>query len=172
MEHILHLPKGYDDPTTWVLLALFLFLGLIAFLKLPAKLGGALDARAEGIRKELDEAKRLRDEAQELLASFQRRQREAEAQADAIVAQAHRDAERFAADARVKITEQLERRAAVAERKIAQAEADATAKVRAQAAELAAAAAERLLADGLDSTAQGKLITAGTAELKNRFSAS
>src|SRR5215468_7317850 len=75
MEHILHLPKGYDDPTTWVLLALFLFLGLIAYLKLPAKLGSALDARADRIRKELDEAKRLRDEAQELLASFQRRQR-------------------------------------------------------------------------------------------------
>ncbi len=173
MEHLLHLPHGnwLADPTFWVIVALLLFLGLVAYLKLPGMVAKALDARAEAIAKELEEAKRLREEAQELLASFQRRQREAETEAEAIIAQAHRDAERLAAEARVKMTAQLERRAEIAERKIAQAEADAAAAVRARAAELAAAAAERLLAEGLDASAHGKLITAGTAELKSRFSA-
>jgi F-type H+-transporting ATPase subunit b len=171
MSHLLHWPTGAQDPTLWVLVALILFLGLVAYLKVPGMAAKALDARAASIRKELDEAKRLRDEAQELLASFQRRQREAEAEAEAIIAQAHREAERFAAESRIKLTEHLERRAEIAERKIAQAEADAAAAVRAQAAELAAAAAERLLAEGLDSGAHGKLISAGTAELKSRFRA-
>jgi F-type H+-transporting ATPase subunit b len=171
VSSLLHLPHGLDDPTFWVLLALVLFLGLIVYLKLPGALAKRLDARAASIAKELEEAKRLREEAQELLASFQRRQREAETEAEAIISQAHRDAARFAEEARAKASEQIERRAALAERKIAQAEADAAAAVRAQAAELAIAAAERLLRDGLDAKAHGELVDAGTAELKARFRA-
>jgi F-type H+-transporting ATPase subunit b len=171
VSHLLHLPHGLDDPTFWVLLALILFLGLVVYLKVPGMLTKALDARGAAIAKELEEAKRLREEAQELLASFQRRQREAESEAEAIIAQAHRDAERFGEEARAKTAEMLERRAELAERKIAQAEADAAAAVRAQAAELAVAAAERLLKDGLDAKAHGDLVDAGVEELKARFRA-
>lgn len=169
MDHLLHLPHGFDDPTLWVILALLLFLGLVVYLKLPGMVTKALDARADAIRKELEEAKRLRDEAQELLASFQRKAREAESEAEAIIAQAQREAVRIAAEARAKAAEQLERRAALAERKIAQAEADAAAAVRARAAELAAAAAEKLLADNLDAAAHARLIDASAADLKTRF---
>jgi F-type H+-transporting ATPase subunit b len=171
LSHLLHLPHGnwFEDPTFWVIVALLLFLGLVVYLKLPGMVAKALDARAAAIAAELEDAKRLRDEAQELLASYQRRQREAESEAEAIIAQAHRDAARVAEELRVKMTEQLERRAALAERKIAQAEADAAAQVRAKAAELAIAAAEKLLADGLDTAAHGKLIEAGSAELARRF---
>jgi F-type H+-transporting ATPase subunit b len=169
VSHLLHLPHGLDDPTFWVLLALVLFLGLVVWLKLPGALAKQLDARAAGIAKELEEAKRLREEAQELLASFQRRQREAETEAEAIIAQAHRDAARFAEDARAKAAEQLERRAEIATRKIAQAEADAAAAIRAQAAELAAAAAEKLLRDGLSDKAHDELIDASATELNARF---
>ncbi len=169
LSHLLHLPHGFDDPTLWVIVALIAFLGLVVYLKLPGMVTKALDARADTIKKELEEAKRLRDEAQELLASFQRRAREAESEAEAIIAQAQREAGRIAQEARVKAAEQLERRAVLAERKIAQAEADAAAAVRARAAELAAAATEKLLMDSLDASAHGKLIDAGAAELKTRF---
>lgn len=170
MTHAFHLPTGWEDPTTWVLIALVLFFVLMVFLKVPGMAAKALDGRAAAIAAELDDAKRLREEAQELLASFQRRQREAEEEAEAIVEQAHRDAQRFAEEARAKMTEQLERRAQLAERKIAQAETDAAAQVRAQAADLAIAAAERLLAERLDANAQAKLVDEGVSELKSRFS--
>jgi len=170
MEHILHLPTGFDDPTLWVIIALLLFLAFITYMKLPGMLTKALDDRSAGIAAEIEDAKRLREEAQELLASFQRRQREAEKEAEAIIAQAKRDTHRIADEARAKLTEQLERRALAAERKIAQAEADAEAAVRNRAVELAVAAAERLLRDDVDASAHAKLIDDGVAELARKFS--
>jgi F-type H+-transporting ATPase subunit b len=170
MEHLFHIPQGLTDPTLWAFVALILFLALVVYLKLPGMVAKSLDARAAAIAAELDEAKRLREEAQELLASFQRRQREAESEAEAIVAQAHREAERLAEDTRAKLAEQLERRAQLAERKIAQAEADAAAAVRAQATELAIAATKEILTEQLDDAAHARLIDAGAEELAKRFS--
>lgn len=170
MQHLMHIPHGFDDPTLWVWVALLAFIGLVVYKGLPGMLTKALDARAAGIAAEIEEAKRLREEAQELLAGFQRRQREAEKEAEAIVAQAKREANRIVDDARAKLADQLERRAAMAERKIAQAEAEAEAMVRNRAAELAATAAEKLLRDDLDASAHAKLIDASVAELERKFS--
>ena len=147
-----------------------LFLGFVIYMKLPGMVTKSLDARSAAIAAELEDAKRLREEAQELLAGFQRRQREAETEAEAIIVQAHEEAKRIAADARAKMAEQLERRAELAERKIAQAEADATAAVRAQAADLAVAATEKLLVSELNDDAHAALIEQGATELGRRFS--
>lgn len=169
IDAILKLPTGFDDATTWVLLSLIAFLGLLLFLKIPAKAAEALDARRDRIKKELDEAVQLLEEARELLASYQRRAREAETEAEGIVAAAKREADRLTEKARNELAVSLARRQEQAERKIAQAEADAAAMVRRHAAEVAAVATERLLAEKLDKARSEALIDASVKEFEERF---
>lgn len=150
--------------TIWVFLALVLFLTMLAYFGVHKKIAGSLDTRADRIRAELDEAKSLREEAQQLLASYQRKQKEAEEQADAIVKQAHHDAEIMAANARKDLAERLERRAAQAEAKIATAEAQAMAEVKAKAADMALNAAEKLIRSGKTAN-QAALVKDGIAQM-------
>jgi len=117
-------------------------------------INSALDKRAEEIKDQLEEARRLREEAQTLLASYMRKQKEAEDQAEAIIAQAKHDA-----------AERLDRRAAQAEAKIANAEAQAMAEVKAKAADVALNAAESLLRDTLKPADHSKLIKDGIAQM-------
>ena len=158
-------PESISDPTLWVFLAVVGFLFLISFLGVWKRIGAMLDTRSDGIRTELDEARRLREEAQALLASFQRKQKEAEAQAQDIVAQARRDAESMAAQSRRDLAERLERRAQAAEAKIATAEAQALAEVKARAAQLAVEQAEAQLRAGLTAADQKRLFEQGLAGL-------
>lgn len=167
---ILKLPSGFDDPTFWALAGLIIFLAILVFLKVPGQMAAALDARAEAIKTELDEAKRLREDAQQLLSQYERRQKEAEQEAEEIVAQAKAEADRFAENARTELRERLIRRAQAAERKIEQAEAEALRDVRAHAADLAARTAAAAIAASDDQAAQARLITDGVDELKRRFS--
>ncbi len=118
------------NPTIWVFFALLIIIGAALYLGIHKTIAKALDDRADNIRKELDDAKTLREEAQTLLASYQRKQAEAEEQAKSIVEQARRDAETMAAQARKDLHERLERRAEMAEAKIANAEAQAIADVK------------------------------------------
>lgn len=120
------------DATAWALVGLILFLGIIAYYKVPAMITGALDKRADTIRKEIDDARRLREEAQALLADYQRRRNEAEAEAEGIVAEAKREAERMTVEANEALDDLIARRTAAAEAKIAQAEGQAIADVRAK----------------------------------------
>jgi len=136
-----------SDPTFWVFVAFAIVVAIALFVRVPALIAKQLDARSDAIRNELEEARRLREEAQELLASYQRKQREAEAEAEGIVAQAKKDAKALAATARTELAERIERRTAMAEARIAQAEAHAAAEVKALAADLAADAAAKLIAD-------------------------
>jgi F-type H+-transporting ATPase subunit b len=151
------------EPEFWVAVAFVLFVGV------HKKLIEALDHRSGRIQAELDEARRLRDEAGKLLAEYQRKQREAEREAEAIIADARAEAGRVAAEARVKMEEFVARRTKLAETKITQAEAQALADVRAAAADAAVAAAEKILRD----TAKGKiaddLITQGVAAVKAKL---
>jgi F-type H+-transporting ATPase subunit b len=169
IDAILKLPQGFDDATTWVLLSLVCFLALLVFLKIPAKVAEALDARRDRIKKELDDAVQLLEEARELLASYQRRAREAEAEAEGIIAAAKREADRLTEKARTELTQNLARRQVQAERKIAQAEADATAMVRRHAAELAAIATQALLVEKLDKQKDASLVSASIKEFEERF---
>jgi F-type H+-transporting ATPase subunit b len=133
------------DNTFWAFAGLLIFLGIMAYMKVPAMMGKGLDARADKIRADLDEAKRLRDEAAALLAEYQKKRQQAEADAVEIVNAAKRDAEALAADAKHKTEEFVKRRTAMAEQKIAQAENDAVNAVRASAIDIAVAAASKIL---------------------------
>lgn len=128
-----------------VLLSFLLFIGILLYFKVPAVLGGLLDKRAEGIRADLAEARRLRDEAQEIYASYERRQREVHGQAEEIVANARREAEAGAVKAKADLGVSIERRLKAAEEQIASAEADAVRAVRDRAVQTAVAAAAELL---------------------------
>jgi F-type H+-transporting ATPase subunit b len=153
----------------WVLVSFVLFVGLLVYLKVPNRLAKALDERAERISKELDEARKLRDEAQALLAEYERKRRDAEKEAEAIIIQAREEAEAFAAETRHKLTETVERRGRLAEEKIAQAEAQAVKEVRAAAAELAIAAATRMIAEQVQGAKADQLVDSSIAALKGRL---
>jgi len=156
-------------PEFWVLVSFVLFIGLIVYLKVPGKVTAMLDERAERISRELDEARKLREEAQELLADYERKRRDADKEAEAIIAQAREEAEAFAVETRQKLVEMVERRGNMAEEKIAQAEAQAVKEVRAAAAELAIAAATRIISDEVQGARADQLVAASIADLKDRL---
>jgi F-type H+-transporting ATPase subunit b len=153
----------------WVAIAFLAFLLILAYYKVPALIAKALDDRAAGIRKELDEARRLREEAQALLADYQRKHRTAGQEAEAIVEQARREAEAFAAETRKSLTETVERRRKQAEDKIARAEAQATEDVRAAAVDMAIAAAEKILRDKAAGASGAALIDESIKSIKTRL---
>lgn len=129
-----------------VTIAFLCFIGILVYFKVPGLLGKLLDKRAEGIRSDLDEARRLRHEAQEIYASYERRQREVAGQAEQIVANAKREAEAQATKAKADLKTSIERRLKAAEDQIAGAENDAVRAVRDRAVRTAVAAASELLA--------------------------
>ena len=160
---------GFSDPRLWLLFSLLILVAVAIWKKLPGLLAKALDERAEGIAKELAEARRLREEAQELLASYERRQREAEKEAEAIIAQAKKEAELYASEASKTLHSVLDRRVEAAKRKIAQAEKRAAADVRAHAAALAVETAKITLSQSLGKAAHNKLIDEGIKEAAERL---
>src|SRR6478609_9844198 len=127
------MPAIFDNPEFWVLIAFLIFAGMLVSMKVPATVGKALDDRAAGIRKDLDDAARLRKEAEQLLTDYQRKAREAEAEAKSIIEAAKREAENLAAETKKALAESIERRTKLAEDKIARAEAQAVSEVRATA---------------------------------------
>ncbi len=157
------------DATFWAFVALVIFLGIIAYVKVPATIGANLDARADKIKSDLDEARRLREEAQELLADYQRKRKEAEQEASEILESAKREAAALEKDAEVKANEFVARRTALAEQKIEQAQAQAVAEVRASAVDIAVAAAGKILQGKASGAAADKLIKEGIAEVKSRL---
>jgi len=142
------------DATFFAFVGLVLFLALIVYLKVPGMMAKSLDARADKIRDELAEAKRLREEAQHVLAEYQRKRKEAEAEAASIVAAAEREAAALTAEAKQKTEEFVARRNALSEQKIKQAETDAVNAVRSAAVDLAIAAAEAVLVKKADAGVQ------------------
>jgi len=156
-----------NDPTFWALVSFIGFFALIIYLKAPAMISGALDKRAADIASELDEAQRLREEAQELLSEYQRKQREAEKESENIIGQAKEEAELMAQEAKEKLAESLERRTKQAEDKIAQAETQALKEVRNIAADVAIEAAERIISSDMSKAQASKLIEDGLKTVKS-----
>lgn len=156
---------NWADAESWVLVALVIFFGVLIWLKVPKTAVKALDDTAAKIQAELDEAQRLREEAQGLLDSLKSKKADAERQAAEMLAAAEAEAKAFAAEAKAKLEESLKRREALAERKIAQAEASAAAEVKAAAAELAAEAAEVLLQDRLKGKRSDPLVDRAVEQL-------
>ena len=157
------------NPEFWVMIAFFIFMGLLAYMGVPKLLTKALDDRADGIRRELDEARRLREEAQQLLTDYQKKARDAEAEAKSIVDQARVEAEAIAKETRKGLVESLERRTKQAEDKIARAEAQAVGEVRSTAVDTAIAAAERILKGKVAGTVGATMIDQGIRDLKGRL---
>ena len=158
-----------SNATHWVFVSLLLFIALLLWKKVPALLAKSLDARADAIRAELDQARQLREEAQELLASYTRKQRAAEKEADAIIAQAKKEARLYGNEMRVKLSEQLERRAEIAKHRIAQAQVQAETLVRDKAIDLAVAATTIALETSVPVTTKTKLLDTGIKELSSRL---
>lgn len=135
-----------DNTDMIVSIAFLIFVGVLIYFKVPSMLTNLLDGRAQGIQADLDEAKALRDEAQTLLASYERKQREVQEQADRIVANAKEEASRSAEQAKTDIENSVQRRLASAEDQIASARAAAIRDVRNQAVTVAIAAARDVIA--------------------------
>ena len=157
------------DATFWALVGLVIFLGIMVWLKVPGQIGKSLDNRADKIRNELEEARRLREEAAALLADYKRRRAEAEAEASQIVAAARQEADLVAKDGAAKMAEFVIRRTAMAEQKIAQAEAQAILEVKASAVDIAVAAAGRLIAAKAKGRIADDLVARSIAEVKTRL---
>ena len=128
-----------------VLIAFIVFVGLLVYLKVPAKLTGMLDARAATIKADLDEARALREEAKSILATYERRQKEVQEQADRIVASAKEEAMAAAEQAKADLEASIARRLVAATEQIASAEAGAIRQVREQAVAVAVATAGEVL---------------------------
>jgi F-type H+-transporting ATPase subunit b len=148
-----------------VLLAFLLFIGILLVAKVPGLLGSQLDNRAEGIQKDLDEARALREEAQTILASYERKQQEVQALADQIVSGARDEAARAAEQAKADLEVSIARRLTAAEEQIASAEASAVKEVRDQAITIAVAAADQVISKQMTATEANKLIEAAIVEV-------
>jgi F-type H+-transporting ATPase subunit b len=157
------------EAETWVALAFFVFVGLLAYVGVHKTIVAALDARRDRIRAELDEARRLKEEALALLAEYQRKRHEAEGEAQSIISDAKAEAERTAAEAKVKAEEFVTRRTKMAEAKIAQAESQAVAEVRAAAADAAVAAAEAILTEQAKGQVANELIAKGVEDVRKKL---
>lgn len=157
------------ETENWVAIGFLCFVGLLVYLGAHRRVIEAIDHRQARIKSELDEARRLREEAQALLTEFERKGREAEAEADAIIASAKAEAERLAAEAKARTEEFVARRTRMAETKIAQAEQQALAEVRATAAEAAVAAAEKILSAAAKGKVAEDLLAQGITDVKQKF---
>jgi F-type H+-transporting ATPase subunit b len=153
----------------WVAVAFVIFVGVLGYVQAHKRLVKSIDDRRERIKAELDEARWLKAEAEALLATYRRKQQEAEREAETIVASAKAEAERLATEAEAKIEEFVARRTKMAESKIAQAEAQALADVRSAAAELAVAAAERILARTVKDKVADDLLAKGIADVRAKL---
>lgn len=157
------------EPETWVAIGFLIFVGILIYVGVPKMLISSLDERGRRVQAELDEARRLKEEAQKLLAEYQAKQRQADEEAAAIVAGAKAEAERIAAESKVRMEEFVARRTKMAETKIAQAEAQAVADVRTAAAEAAVTAAEKILTESVKGKVADDLIGRGIGDVKSKL---
>ncbi|MGJ8621243.1 MAG: F0F1 ATP synthase subunit B [Yoonia sp.] len=152
-----------------VSIAFLIFIGILFYYKVPSLVAGMLDKRAEGIKSELDEAKALREEAQSLLATYERKQKEVQEQADRIVAAAKEEANNAATAAKDDIAKSIARRLAAAEEQIGNAEANAIKEVRDQAITVAVAAAKDVIAAQMDAKSSNAMIDDAIATVSEKL---
>ncbi|MEO1280983.1 MAG: F0F1 ATP synthase subunit B [Pseudomonadota bacterium] len=158
-----------DNPENWVVISFLIFCGILVYMGVPGIMAKGLDDRAERIRKELDEAKTLRDEAQKLLAEYQLKAREAENEAKSIIEQARKDAANMAKTANEALEESLARRTRMVEDKIARAEAQALSDVKAAAVNSAVRAAEEVVKKRASGGAGNTLVDQSIKSLGSRL---
>ncbi|EEB84509.1 F0F1 ATP synthase subunit B [Roseobacter sp. GAI101] len=152
-----------------VLLAFILFIGVLFYFKVPSLIAGMLDKRATGIKSELEEARALREEAQTLLASYERKQQEVKDQADRIVTAAKAEAHEAADQARADLEKSIARRVATAQDQIESAQAAAVKEVRDQAIIIAVAAAKDVIAKKMTAAEGNALIDSAIADVDSKL---
>jgi F-type H+-transporting ATPase subunit b len=158
-----------EDPVFWVAVAFLIFIGLLFWLNVPAKLAEGLDQRSAKIENELDDARHLKEEAKALLAQIQRKHHEAKAEADAMVEQSMEEAKLFAKDAEKELKAYFDRQERTAGEKIGQAEADAVKEVQMAAVDVAVRAARQILREELGSEAKHQLAEKAIGELQENL---
>ncbi len=159
----------FYEPETWVAIAFVILLVVFGYLGVHRNLQTALDHRAERIKAELDDARRLKDEANKLLGEYKARRASADREAQDIISRAKAEAERIAAEAKTKMEDFVARRTKTAESKIAQAEAQAVADVRAAAANAAVTAASTILSQSVKGSVADDLVGKGIAEVRSKL---
>ena len=158
----------FETPEFWVMVAFIITVGLVG-KTIVQKISTAMDERSEGIRSEIEEATRLREEAQELLASYERKQRDAVEEARQIADRAKAEAEYLSKKAEQDLKNLLERRERQAKERISQAEVAAIDEVRAAAIDVALEASQRLLAKKMTGSKSDALIDAAIKELPGKL---
>ncbi|GAB5485465.1 MAG: F0F1 ATP synthase subunit B [Parasphingorhabdus sp.] len=168
-EHVTPSVFGIFNATVFVSLSMLVVIGLVLWKKVPAAIGASLDKKIADIREQLDEAKKLREESEELRAKYESRLRAADYEAAEILAQAESEAELVVADAKKATTDLIARRKKMAEDKIAAAERSAIADVRAKAAGAATIAAQNLIAAKHDAAADKSMIDKTISDLGTKL---
>jgi F-type H+-transporting ATPase subunit b len=158
-----------EEAETWVAIAFIILMGLFAYMGVHRTVLKALDNRSARIKAELDDARRLKDEAAKVLAEYKTRRASAEREAEEIVTAAKAEAQRIATEAKAKMEDFVARRTKTAENKIALAEAQALADVRAAAAEAAVAAASTVLSQSVKDEVADSLLAKGIAEVRQKL---
>jgi F-type H+-transporting ATPase subunit b len=159
----------FEDPETWVAIAFIILMGVFAYFGIHRTVLTTLDHRRDRIKAELDDARRLKDEAAKLLEEYKARRASAEREAEEIIAGAKADAERIASEAKAKLEDFVTRRTKTAESKIALAEAQALADVRAAAAEAAVAAASTILSQSVKGEVADDLLAKGIKDVREKL---
>jgi F-type H+-transporting ATPase subunit b len=159
----------FAEPEFWVAVAFVILMGVFAYVGVHKTVLKALDNRSARIKAELDDARRLKDEAAKVLADYKTRRASAEREAEEIIAGAKAEAERIAAEAKAKMEDFVARRTKTAESKIALAEAQAVADVRAAAADAAIAAASTILSQSVKGQVADDLLAKGIAEVRQKL---
>jgi len=161
--------ESFFNPEFWVGVAFLGFVALLIYYKVPGLVAKALDDRADMVRKDLEEARKLRDEAAALLADYKRRLAGAQHEADAVLARAKEEAAVLAAESKTSLTEMLARRTKLAEEKIARAQGQATAEVRAAAIEAAFTASHGVIGSKLGGDAGSDLVNRSIADVRAKL---
>ena len=159
----------FFEPEFWVAVAFVILMALFAYLGIHRTVLTALDKRADRIKAELDDARRLKEEAAKLLADYKSKRTSAEREAEEIIANAKAEAERIASEAKAKMEDFVARRTKTAEGKIALAEAQAVADVRAAAANAAVTAASTILSQSVKGSVADELLAKGIAEVRAKL---
>jgi F-type H+-transporting ATPase subunit b len=159
----------FSEPEFWVAVAFVILMGVLGYVGVHRTVLKALDNRAARIRAELDDARRLKDEAAKLLTEYKARHAKAEAEAQEIIASAQAEAERIATEAKAKLEDFVTRRTKTAESKIALAEAQALADVRAAAANAAVSAASTILSQSVKGSVADDLLAKGIVEVRAKL---
>src|SRR5882672_11604527 len=159
----------FSEPEFWVAVAFVILMGVFAYFGIHRTVLKALDHRADRIKAELDDARRLKDEAAALLGEYKNKRTSAEREAEEIISNAKAEAERIAVEAKAKMEDFVARRTKTAEGKIALAEAQALADVRAAAANAAVTAASAVLSQSVKGSVADELLTKGIAEVRAKL---